>query len=78
MTQPVKIFYCYAREDEPYLNSLKKHLMPLKRSGLIEDWYDRLINAGSEWEKDIEQASRVGGPGAVAGQLRFHSFQVLL
>ncbi len=29
--------------------------MPLKRGGLIEDWYDRLISPGAEWEKDIER-----------------------
>jgi formylglycine-generating enzyme required for sulfatase activity len=55
MTQPVKIFYCYAREDETCLESLKKQLMPLKRGGFVTDWYDRLISPGTEWEKDIEQ-----------------------
>lgn len=52
---PVKIFFCYAREDEPLLNKLKSHLRPLQREGLIEVWYDRDISAGTEWEAEIKQ-----------------------
>jgi len=49
----VKIFICYAREDETLLNKLKTHLRPLQRQGLIEVWYDRDISAGTEWEQEI-------------------------
>lgn len=52
---PVKIFFCYAHEDETLLNQLKMHLRPLERQGLIELWYDRAINAGAEWEDEINQ-----------------------
>ena len=52
---PVKIFFCYAREDEPLLNTLKTHLSPLKRKGLIDLWYDREIKAGTQWEKEIDK-----------------------
>lgn len=52
---PVKIFFCYAREDELLLNKLKTHLPPLQRGGLIEVWYDRDISAGGEWEAEIKQ-----------------------
>ncbi len=48
---PVKIFFCYAHEDEPLLNKLKGQLRPLQRQGLIDVWYDRDINAGMEWEQ---------------------------
>jgi hypothetical protein len=48
---PVKIFFCYAHEDEQLLNELKNHLIPLKRTGLIEIWYDRDISAGTEKER---------------------------
>src|SRR5216683_1299922 len=51
---PVKIFFCYAHEDEPLLNKLKTHLKPLQRQGLIDVWYDRDITAGSEWEREID------------------------
>ena len=50
----VKIFCCYAHEDEALLNQLKRHLIPLQRQGLIDVWYDRDINAGTEWEQEIK------------------------
>jgi KaiC/GvpD/RAD55 family RecA-like ATPase len=51
----VKIFFCYAHEDEALLNKLKAHLRPLQLQGLIDIWYDRDINAGMEWEKEIDK-----------------------
>ena len=52
---PVKIFICYAREDEQLLTKLKAHLSPLQRQGLVETWYDRDISAGTEWAKEIDK-----------------------
>ena len=52
---PVTIFFCYAREDEELLKKLKTHLRPLQRQGLIDIWYDRDINAGTEWEPEIKE-----------------------
>lgn len=51
----VKIFFCYAREDEELLKKLKAHLNPLQRQGLIDVWHDRDISAGEEWEKEINR-----------------------
>src|SRR6266699_3887103 len=51
----VKIFFCYAREDEPLLNDLKAHLRPLQYQGLIDVWHDREISAGAEWEQEIHK-----------------------
>jgi tetratricopeptide (TPR) repeat protein len=51
----VKIFFCYAREDEQLLNKLKTQLKPLQRQGLIETWHDRDISAGTAWESEINQ-----------------------
>jgi TIR domain-containing protein/WD40 domain-containing protein len=51
----VKIFFCYAHEDEALLNKLKIHLRPLLRQGLIDIWHDRDIRAGTEWEQEIKQ-----------------------
>ena len=47
MPVPVKIFFCYAHEDELLLNKLKKHLSPLRKEGQIDVWYDRVISAGT-------------------------------
>jgi hypothetical protein len=52
---PVKIFFCYAHEDEFLLKQLKRHLKPLQRQGLIDMWYDRDISAGTEWEQEISK-----------------------
>ena len=51
---PVKIFFCYAHEDEQLLNKLKNQLFPLKRTGLIDIWHDRDISAGTDWEQQIK------------------------
>jgi hypothetical protein len=50
----VKIFFCYAREDEKRLDMLKTHLRPLEHQRLIDIWYDREIHAGDQWEKRLE------------------------
>jgi hypothetical protein len=52
---PVKIFFCYAHEDEALLNKLKSHLRPLQRKDLIDVWYDRDISAGMKWEEEIDK-----------------------
>jgi TIR domain len=55
MHRPIKIFFCYAHEDEELFNKLKAHLRPLQREGFIDVWYDRDISAGTEWEKEISK-----------------------
>ncbi len=49
----IKIFYCYAHEDRALRDELERHLSPLKRLGRITEWYDRDIQAGVEWEREI-------------------------
>ncbi len=50
----VKLFFCYAHEDEDLLRKLRAHLKPLHHKGLIDQmWYDRDISAGTEWEPEI-------------------------
>src|SRR5712692_7685383 len=51
----VKIFFCYAHEDEALLNKLKAQLRPLQRQGLLDVWYDRDISAGTDWERQIKE-----------------------
>src|SRR5437016_2941804 len=55
MASRIEIFCCYAREDQSLLQGLKAHLMPLQRQGLITLWSDTDINAGIEWEKEINK-----------------------
>lgn len=51
----LKIFFCYAHEDEPLLDQLQQHLKPLQRQSIIDMWYDQDINAGTEWKKVINE-----------------------
>jgi hypothetical protein len=55
MASTIDIFCCYAREDQPLLEKLKIHLMPLQRRGLITIWSDANISAGAEWEEEINK-----------------------
>jgi hypothetical protein len=48
----VKIFCCYAHEDEALLNQLKIYLTPLQKQGSIEVLYCD-ISTRTEWETEI-------------------------
>jgi O-acetyl-ADP-ribose deacetylase (regulator of RNase III) len=50
----VLVFISYAHEDSLLVKELLKHLSTLKRRGIIEEWYDRDIPAGSEWKDEID------------------------
>jgi TIR domain len=51
----VSLFYSYAHADIELRDQLDKHLSLLRRSGLIAQWYDRDISAGTEWADQIDQ-----------------------
>ncbi len=53
MLGPLKIFYCYAREDGDYRAKLDKHLAPLKDLNKIATWYDQEISPGKDHEEEI-------------------------
>lgn len=53
MNAPLKIFIIYAREDEPFKNSLLAAFVPLRRAGKIEVFHDALIKPGDRWEDVI-------------------------
>jgi hypothetical protein len=55
MSTPLKVFCCYAREDQEMLVQLKKHLALLKRQGKITIWSDTNLNAGVEWKKELHK-----------------------
>jgi len=54
MQGTVKIFCSYAHKDQTFLSTLKTHLFPLQRRGLIDTWSDIDISPGTDWEKKIE------------------------
>jgi tetratricopeptide (TPR) repeat protein len=52
---PIEVFFSYAHEDDAFRQLLLKHLRALKREGIIDAWNDCDINAGSEWEQEINE-----------------------
>lgn len=52
--QPLSIFFSYAHEDEALRDKLAKHLKLLERQGVIQQWHDRQILAGTEWKGQID------------------------
>ena len=53
--QPIRIFYSYAHEDEGLRRELANNLALLRNDGRIEDWSDRDIRPGDEWDADIDE-----------------------
>jgi hypothetical protein len=62
-TAALSVFVSYSHKDEAFKDDLIKHLSPLKRLGLVEEWNDRKITAGAEWDKviseNLEKASHI-------------------
>jgi serine/threonine protein phosphatase PrpC len=56
--EPLKLFYCYAREDKILRDELDVHLASLKRQNLITSWYDGEISPGANWKKKIDTQLR--------------------
>ena len=55
LNQGIKVFYSYSHKDERIRNELANHLSILRRQGVISEWHDRKIGAGSEWAGEIDQ-----------------------
>lgn len=51
----LRVFVSYSHNDEVLKDELLKHLSPLKRLNLIEEWHDRQLKAGEEWDKSISK-----------------------
>lgn len=52
---PAKIFYSYAHEDLDYKNDLSIYLGALKNNNKIEEWYDREIKPGVDYNVEISK-----------------------
>jgi TIR domain len=51
---PIDVFISYSHQDNYWRVELEKHLSNLKRDREIADWSDRKIEAGSEWEAELQ------------------------
>ncbi len=56
--KPYNVFISYAREDEPFLHRLEKHLSGLKRRNLIKPWSTVRIGAGEDWTEERDKHLR--------------------
>jgi hypothetical protein len=57
--KPVKLFFCYAPEDEPLRKELEKHIALLERQGYITSWSSGTVGAGAhrgEVERQMAEA----------------------
>jgi hypothetical protein len=52
---PLSVFISYSHRDEALKDDLVMHLATLKRQGKIRAWQDRDIEAGTEWDAEIQQ-----------------------
>src|SRR5947208_2527569 len=52
----IVVFFSYAQADQAVRDQLATHLSQLKRDGLIEEWSDQQILAGSDRAQQIDQA----------------------
>ena len=53
----LKLFISYCHKDEILVSNFVSHIKPLKDSGTIDEWYDRKIETGNEFQKDINNLS---------------------
>src|SRR5258706_16476716 len=52
-TRPVRLFYSYCHKDARHRKRLSEHLSLLRRDKLVSEWYDGMIGAGREIDKEI-------------------------
>jgi hypothetical protein len=51
--EPATLFYSYSHHDEDLCEKLRRHLSAMERLGQIRSWDDRCIDAGRDWEHEI-------------------------
>jgi hypothetical protein len=54
-TTKSSVFISYSRKDKDLLDKLITHLNGLRRTGKATIWHDRDIEAGSEWEPELQR-----------------------
>lgn len=50
----LKIFISYSHKDETSVKKFINHILPLKHNGILQEWYDRKIETGEEFQDDID------------------------
>ncbi|MBW4691423.1 MAG: leucine-rich repeat domain-containing protein [Lyngbya sp. HA4199-MV5] len=50
----LRLFYSYSHKDELLRDELEVHLKLLQRYGLIQNWHDRRIMPGADWQQELD------------------------
>ncbi|MBW4473355.1 MAG: leucine-rich repeat domain-containing protein [Stenomitos rutilans HA7619-LM2] len=50
----LRLFYSYSHQDELLRDELEVHLKLLQRYGLIQNWHDRRIMPGADWQQELD------------------------
>ena len=58
MAEGLKLFYSYAHEDEKLRDELHQYLTAAREEGLFDEWHDRDICPGADWNKAISDHLR--------------------
>jgi hypothetical protein len=58
-TQPIEVFFSYAREDEALMDDVRRQLIVHERNGRLIKWHDRSVPPGTEWGPAIDSRLRV-------------------
>jgi hypothetical protein len=53
--QALKVFVSYSHIDEELKDAVLRHLKPLERMNLINEWHDRKLLAGDAWGNEINR-----------------------
>ena len=53
--QALHLFFSFVKQDQSYLDEIEKGLTMLKRQGYISIWDERMISAGAEWRREVEE-----------------------
>lgn len=57
-TLPKKLFISYSSKNSTFIRRFVTHLEVLKSNGLIDPWYDRMIESGTRWDDTIREEMR--------------------
>lgn len=52
----MELFIAYSHIDERFKDELIKHISPMRRAGMIQEWHDRCIRPGDDWSAQIHAA----------------------
>jgi internalin A len=53
-SQAFRLFYSYSHKDEALRDELEVRLKLLQREGLIQQWHDRQIIPGTDWQQELD------------------------